>query len=186
MLKKILFLVVHFIGFTHLAFSQKVKLEFDVNSLQQVYAVGTIEKSLLKQGYSLQGESAEYTVSLSVNAAKLGSEAFSISVENKKITIVGGDERGLIYGGFSFAEDINNGVRLEKIKARNESPNLPFRAIKFNLPWDSYREGYAMELHEETCRDLNFWKEFLDMMAENRFNALTLWNLHPFTYMIRQ
>ena len=23
------------------------------------------------------------------------------------------------------------------------------------------------------------------MMAENRFNALTLWNLHPFTYMIR-
>src|SRR5690606_19519554 len=25
----------------------------------------------------------------------------------------------------------------------------------------------------------------LDMMVENRFNALTLWNLHPFHYMIR-
>ncbi len=33
--------------------------------------------------------------------------------------------------------------------------------------------------------DLKFWRAFLDQMAENRFNALTLWNLHPFIYMIR-
>jgi hypothetical protein len=37
----------------------------------------------------------------------------------------------------------------------------------------------------ETVRDLNFWRAFLDMMAENRFNTLTLWNLHPYTFMIR-
>jgi len=34
-------------------------------------------------------------------------------------------------------------------------------------------------------RDLTFWEAFLDMMAANRFNVLTLWNLHPFTYMVR-
>lgn len=34
-------------------------------------------------------------------------------------------------------------------------------------------------------QDIRFWESFLDMMAENRFNVLTLWNLHPFNYMIR-
>ena len=29
------------------------------------------------------------------------------------------------------------------------------------------------------------WRDFLDMMAEDRLNVLTLWSLHPFPYMIR-
>ena len=37
----------------------------------------------------------------------------------------------------------------------------------------------------ETVKDTNFWVDFLDMMADNRFNALTLWNLHPYTFMIQ-
>ena len=28
-------------------------------------------------------------------------------------------------------------------------------------------------------QDLKFWAAFLDMMSENRLNALTLWNKHP-------
>jgi hypothetical protein len=60
-----------------------------------------------------------------------------------------------------------------------------FRAIKFNLPWDSYRRSPALQLHMETCRDPKFWESFLDMMVENRFNKLTLWNLHPFSYMVK-
>ena len=58
-------------------------------------------------------------------------------------------------------------------------------ALKFNLPWVSYRAGESLSLHKETCRDLAFWEEFLDMMVDNRFNALTLWSLHPFHLMIR-
>ncbi|MEX2593169.1 MAG: hypothetical protein WD426_10360, partial [Anditalea sp.] len=112
-------------------------------------------------------------------------EAYSILPEGKKITVTGGDESGLIYGNLSLAEDLQNGISLHNIKAKSESPNLPFRAIKFNLPWDSYRQSEALDLHTETCRDIGFWEEFLDRMAENRFNALTLWNLHPFTFMIK-
>ena len=40
-------------------------------------------------------------------------------------------------------------------------------------------------MHTETCRDLKFWEKFLDMMVENRFNVLSLWNRIPFHYMIR-
>jgi hypothetical protein len=34
-------------------------------------------------------------------------------------------------------------------------------------------------------KDLEYWQAYLDMMVENRFNAFTLWTLHPFTYMVR-
>jgi hypothetical protein len=59
------------------------------------------------------------------------------------------------------------------------------RAIKFDLPWDTYRHSYALDQHQQTCSDTAYWKAFLDMMAANRFNALSLWNLHPYVYMIR-
>ena len=42
-----------------------------------------------------------------------------------------------------------------------------------------------MEQHTEICRDLKFWESFLDQMAENRFNLLSLWNVHPFSYMVK-
>lgn len=76
---------------------------------------------------------------------------------------------------------------MRNVEEKLSNPRFEFRAIKFNLPWSSYRpsENPAMSLHTETCRSLRFWQRFLDMMAENRFNVLSLWNLHPFTYMIR-
>ncbi|MBA2761069.1 MAG: hypothetical protein H0U39_03745 [Segetibacter sp.] len=183
MKKTLLFIV--FIGVAHVTFSQKVRLLYDKTLSQAIYAAKMLEKTLLERGYLLKEAQASYEISLLVNAGKLKREAYSILQKGEKITINGGDERGLIYGSLSLAEDLKNGIPLQKIKSRSESPHLPFRAIKFNLPWDSYRHSQALDLHTETCRDLNFWAAFLDMMTENRFNALTLWNLHPFTFMIR-
>lgn len=42
-----------------------------------------------------------------------------------------------------------------------------------------------MDQHLQVCRDLKFWQRFLDQMAENRFNILSLWNVHPFSYMVK-
>lgn len=173
------------IGLTQLAVSQNVHLQYDKSLLQAAYAGRQLEQALLKHGYLLKEKQSDYTINLAINAGNLGSEAYSVICDGKTVTVTGGDERGLIYGSLSLVEDLSNGLPLKKIKARTESTKLPFRAIKFNLPWDAYREGYAMDLHTETCRDANFWEAFLDMMVANRFNALTLWNLHPFTYMIK-
>ncbi len=183
-MKKII-LVIGLIGLTPIVFAQSVGLLFDRSLPQANYAAQVLEKSLMGREYTIKDAGAEYTVSLSLDTGKLSSEAYSIQPQGKRIIINGGDERGLIYGSLSLAEDLRNGIPLQKIKAKSESPNLPFRAIKFNLPWDAYRHSEALDLHTETCRDLNFWKQFLDMMAQNRFNALTLWNLHPFTFMIK-
>jgi hypothetical protein len=177
--------IVSFIGLIHTGLSQDVRLLYDKSMPQAIYAAEVLDQSLSQRGYFVKEGQADYVIALGLDAMNLSREAYSILSGAKKITVTGGDERGLIYGSLSLVEDLRNGIPLQDIKSRSESPSLPFRAIKFNLPWDSYREGYAMDLHLETCRDVTFWKTFLDMMAENRFNALTLWNLHPFTFMIK-
>ena len=188
----------------HFVFSQTVGIVYNKSSPQQVYAATMLQKSLTKKGYAVKEISSDYPqdahgmheIILSLNAKqsdgyRMGPEAFSILPAGKKITITGGDERGLIYGSLSLCEDLNNSIALKNIlqyaggKARNEKPFLPFRAIKFDLPWDTYRNGIALTQHDETCRDTNYWKAFLDMMVENRFNSLSLWNLHTYTYLIK-
>jgi hypothetical protein len=99
------------------------------------------------------------------------------------VDIRAGDSRGFLYGTGSLLTQLRNGP--ETVADGEESPHFEFRAIKFNLPWQSYRKDESLALHREVCRDLAYWEAFLDMMAENRFNVLTLWNLHPFNLMIR-
>ncbi len=183
--KKAWFLISVLFGGFSFAFSQQVKIVYDKVSPQAKYAAEMLEKTLTTKGYTLTESKANIVITLSTNVKQLKEEAYAIQANGKTITITGGDNRGMIYGSLSLAEEVRNGKRLETIKSQSEKPNYSFRAIKFDLPWDTYRHSDALDLHYETCRDLNFWKAFLDMMVENRFNSLTLWNLHPYTFMIK-
>lgn len=179
------FLVCVLLGCFSFAFSQSVNIEYDKASPQAKYAAETLGKILATKGYIITTAKAKIVITLSANAKQLIEEAYIIRANHKKISITAGDHRGMIYGSLSLAEQVQNGARLEAIKSRSEKSHLIFRAIKFDLPWDTYRHSDALDLHYETCKDLNYWKAFLDMMVENRFNSLTLWNLHPYTFMIK-
>ena len=169
-------------------------------SPQAQYAARKLRAALSERGYTDQlaqgagprctndpngGAPVDHEVMLSVEPARLKAEAFSIEPRGRVITIAGGDNRGMIYGALALAQTLRNGSRLEEVKAADEQAKLGFRAIKFNLPWSTYRPSSALSQHYATARDLKYWEAFLDMMVENRFNTLTLWNLDPFTYMVR-
>jgi hypothetical protein len=111
-------------------------------------------------------------------------EGFRISKSAKGMAIEAVDESGAMYGLLELADMIDM-YGLSRVPEKTVNPRFPFRAIKFNLPWSIYGRHESNEQHAETVRDLKFWEGFLDMMAENRFNSLTLWSLHPFSYMIR-
>ncbi len=117
--------------------------------------------------------------------AALGAEAFAIRRKDRTFQVFGGDERGLIYGALALREQLLDGTSIDAIADTTARPALAFRGIKFNTPWDTYRPSSALDQHYDTARDLKFWERFLDMMVENRFNAVSLWTMHPFTYMIR-
>lgn len=173
------------LSFSAVAFSQNVNIVYDHASRQVSYGAQMLEKTLAMKGYIFNSKKADIVISIFTDAKQLKEEAYTIQAKNKNIIITGGDNRGMIYGCLSLAEELKNGSRLDAIKSKHESPHYGFRAIKFDLPWDTYRHSDALDLHYETCKDLNFWEAFLDMMAENRLNALTLWNLHPYTFMIK-
>lgn len=129
--------------------------------------------------------STPLVIRLRIDSLHLEKEAWSIEPAGRNITVSGGDDRGLIYGSLALAETLSGNADPERIRPTRDHPHYPFRAIKFDLPWDTYRHSYALDQHFATCRDTLFWKEFLDMMTDNRFNVLTLYNLHPYPYMIR-
>ncbi|WP_375444974.1 glycoside hydrolase family 20 zincin-like fold domain-containing protein [uncultured Fibrella sp.] len=175
------------LGLCKMAAAQRVLIQTAARSPQTEFAGKQLANALIGSHYTLATANvpADFVIQLAPVNPQLGAEAYTIDVAKNQLTITGGDARGLIYGSLSVAEDIQNGVAPQKITARRERPHLALRAIKFDLPWDTYRHSYALDLHYDTCRDTLYWKAFLDMMATNRFNALSLWNLHPYTFMIR-
>lgn len=101
------------------------------------------------------------------------------------LLILAKDEVGAQYGILGLMEFLQGGNSFTDLEEKTVNPTLEYRIIKFNLPWSPYRDSEATAVHLETCRDLAFWERFLDMMVENRFNVLSLWNNHPFPFMIR-
>jgi hypothetical protein len=188
----------------------RVALKYDAGAAPVAFGAERIRRALERAGYAVEpadappaaprpAAAAPARIAIRVqppgaaetggDSARLPAEGFSIRRAAHGgavvVEILGGDAAGAMYGALDLAEQIRHGAALDRVEAKTAAPRFPFRAVKFNLPWMSYRRHESLQLHDETCRDLEFWREFLDMMAENRFNALTLWSLHPFTWMIR-
>lgn len=155
------------------------------SSDQVRYGLRQLEKALVQHGTALEAVDAAASTDLEILApdATLGAEAYRIAHVGGTLQLRGGDARGLLYGLLDVAEELGRGTPLGKIE-RNERPPVGFRALKFNLPYAAYRNAPSLEVHQDVCRDPKFWEAFLDMMAANRFNVLTLWSLHPFHYFV--
>ncbi|MFC1761118.1 hypothetical protein ACFL6U_03460 [Planctomycetota bacterium] len=121
----------------------------------------------------------------STEDSKLEKEGFRIGRSGNSLMITAIDPAGAMYGLMELAEQIEMREGLDNVEEKIVNPRFGFRAIKFNLPYVSYRENASLQANNELCKDLDMWAAFLDMMAENRLNALTLWSLHPFPYFVR-
>ena len=96
---------------------------------------------------------------------------------------------GAMYGGLDLAEAVRLGT-LDKLTDADKSPYVERRGIKFNAPLDLRTPSYsdnstAAQANIPEMWSMDFWHEFLDTMARNRFNVLSLWNLHPFPSLVR-
>lgn len=157
---------------------QHPQTEYAITNAPELFDTNVLQRVLNK-------EEADVIVSVDGELSDLKEEGFMLSKTNDKWQITGKDPIGAMYGIFEVAEHLSFGKALSEIGEKTVNPSLKNRFIKFNLPWSPYRVRKAITLHEETCRDTVYWKSFLDMMAMNRFNVLSLWNMHPFTDMIK-
>ena len=106
------------------------------------------------------------------------------------IILTASDEAGFMYGILDLSREIihNGGVNdIEDIKL---TPYIKNRGIKFNIPLDARTPSYSDASDSafnniENMWDFSFWTEFLDRMALDRYNTLSLWSLSPFPSLVR-
>ncbi|MDR1117179.1 MAG: hypothetical protein LBL09_02905 [Oscillospiraceae bacterium] len=102
--------------------------------------------------------------------------------------VVGFDDYGTMIGGLDLSRTIML-FGLEAVRDCDKSPCVKERGIKFNIPLDARTPSYsdAGDSAQENIAnmwDMEFWHEFLDEMAKNHFNVLSLWTLQPFPSMV--
>ncbi|WP_157493607.1 hypothetical protein [Draconibacterium sediminis] len=155
------------------------------NSPQAHFASEQINRAL----YDL-GTTSKVQVILKIDST-LNEQAYTIQKKNRKIVVSGGDDIGLMYGGLELAEIIAVEDRIPELaETISGKPHIKKRGLKFNIPLDirtpSYQDaGDAAQNNIVEMWNIDFWKAYLDMMAKNRYNVLTLWNPHPFPSMIK-
>ena len=188
--KKIKIFIYTFVGILFFSFMscnepKELSVSIDVKSSERqvLHGIKKLESFLSEKKIPLLSNNASIQISAIIDSINLTKEAFSIKTTNHKVKIIGGDATGVMYALLDIKEQLQNGN--QSINSKEETPHLDFRALKFNLPWEAYRSNETLKEHTETCKDTVFWSDFLDMMAENRFNKLTLWNLHPFSKMVK-
>lgn len=148
---------------------------------------GPQDSALVKFGLSelaQTGDAAPFTLQFDES---LPAQAYTFDPDASVLR--GGDERGLMYGLLEAAER----VRLRGPDAlRNGFEGTPFivnRGVKFNIPLDARTPGYddtgdAAQRNIAEMWNLDFWTEFFDQMARDRYNMISFWNPHPFPSMV--
>ena len=94
-----------------------------------------------------------------------------------------------MYGGLELAEQIRTrGV--DGVVDTDRNPYMSLRGTKFNIPLDLRTPSYSdmsdsAQANIDTVWDFDFWRAYLDQLARDRYNMVSLWNLHPFPSMVK-
>jgi len=102
--------------------------------------------------------------------------------------ILGNDETGLLYG----CEEMFHQTAHEKQHvAFLDAPEMVLRGTCIGMQKTEYlpgRDVYEYPYTEELFPwfyDKDLWVKYLDMLVENRYNTLYLWNGHPFSSLVK-
>lgn len=117
---------------------------------------------------------------------KLGEESYKRRVD-KTIQIEASDDAGFMYGIMDIADIFRKN---EAVTNTEVIPYLKKRGVKFNIPLDARCPSYSdastsAQKNIANMWDKEYWHEYLDTMADNKYNVLSLWNLSPFPAMVR-
>lgn len=119
-------------------------------------------------------------------------EAYTIYTDkNGTIYIAGHDASGTLYGCIELADQIKDNGKLPATLSLTDQPEMVLRGTCIGLQKPDYLPGHDVYEYPYTPEtfpwlyDKALWIKYLDMMVENRYNSLYLWNGHPFSSLLR-
>jgi hypothetical protein len=157
--------------------------EFGLDRLGKVECAPCL---VIASGPTQSGETAK---ALKVSGLKeTRQQSYAIRRAGNTIAALGADAEGAMYGGLDLAEAMKLGITATLAES-DHAPRIERRGIKFNAPLDARTPSYsdnsdAAQANIPEMWSFDFWREFLDEMARDRYNVLSLWNLHPFPSMV--
>lgn len=123
--------------------------------------------------------------------ASLSEEGYAIETKGKDIYLSAEGTTGLLYGCLYLKDQVKKQKKLpEKINIVDQ-PEMVMRGTCIGLQKTTYLPGRGV--YEYPYTEENFpwfynkelWVKYLDMMVENRYNSLYLWNGHPFASLVK-
>jgi hypothetical protein len=118
-------------------------------------------------------------------------EAFLIKQVGKTWIVTGSDRSGVLYGELELADRIHATKSLPDGIDDMEHPALKLRGTCIGMQKQEITYDDAEYDYPYTPQNFPFfydkaaWTKYLDMLAEERYNTLYLWNGHPFTSLLK-
>lgn len=171
--------------------ASSVQITYDANDSAVAFGVDELEAKLKKTGYTITDESGGYTVRFKEFAPGMGPQSYRIEQEGERgMRVTAGDSVGAMYAAIEIAEKVSFGEKLEDVADYARKPYIFRRGLKFNIPFDGRTPSYddtgdAAQENVATMWDFAFWKNYIDMMARNRYNVLTLWTTNPYPGIVK-
>ena len=140
---------------------------------------------------TLKGKLLAELVSKKPSLDTLGKEGFTIQNSGNTITIGGADASGTLYGCIELADLLKATGKLPKGINMTDRPGMVMRGTCIGLQKTTYLPGRTVYEYPYTPEnfpwfyDKALWIKYLDMMVENRYNSLYLWNGHPFASLVK-
>jgi hypothetical protein len=150
-----------------------------------------LEEALAGAAYDLVRD-GKPAIEISVDAKRVqekdkarGPESVRILAAKDRMSVVGFDAAGTMYGRLELAERVRRGGRLPERLDECDGPRMGLRGTCILLmKLGSY--DYPITPKEfPFFHDRELWIEYLDFLAENRFNYIAFWNGHPFDYLVK-
>lgn len=177
---------------------KRVTIIGDATSPRITFGVEKLSEVLSKNGYVVEVSSEvskDKTIPVIVisdekEKDKSKKESFQITSENNIISIKGADASGALYGCLELIDCINEEMLPLDINS-SDKPEMVLRGTCIGLQKTTYLPGRTVYEYPYTSEsfpwfyDKEHWIEYLDMMVENRYNSLYLWNGHPFASLVK-
>jgi hypothetical protein len=194
--------------------AQKTIVVSTENHVRVRFGAERISKALAKLNYSIKIEQKDKIgsignlIAIGVFSDKLFVNHLPAEIKNKISTkkkegfhiytskngiiyIIGNDASGALYGCIELADQIKSNGKLPLQLTISDQPEMVLRGTCIGLQKPDYLPGHDVYEYPYTPEtfpwlyDKALWIKYLDMMVENRYNSLYLWNGHPFSSLLR-
>ncbi|RZK40998.1 MAG: hypothetical protein EOO90_12985 [Pedobacter sp.] len=129
---------------------------------------------------------------IKTKAQTAGKEGFVISYsKDGALYIIGKDASGTLYGCLELLDQIKAQGKMPNQISLVDRPQMVLRGTCIGLQKPDYLPGRDVYEYPYTPEsfpwfyDKDLWIKYLDMMVDNRYNSLYLWNGHPFSSLIK-